>query len=79
VFHSLQEPHLPTHFGDSAPQFWQKKDVFVFDILSNLSGKFIYSGRNLFTMWKNLIITFKDSPFLNEKAKITMNFDWWLN
>jgi len=24
VFHSLQEGHLPSHFADSYPQFWQK-------------------------------------------------------
>jgi hypothetical protein len=23
---------LPSHFGDCAPQFWQKKDVLVFAI-----------------------------------------------
>jgi hypothetical protein len=30
LFHSLQEGHLPSHFSDWCPQFWQKNWVFAF-------------------------------------------------
>ncbi|OGQ50547.1 MAG: hypothetical protein A3I09_04205 [Deltaproteobacteria bacterium RIFCSPLOWO2_02_FULL_47_10] len=30
VFHWLHSGHLPSHFGDCAPQFWQVKIVDVF-------------------------------------------------
>ncbi len=33
VFHSPQDGHLPSHLGDSTPQFWQKKLVLVLDKL----------------------------------------------
>jgi len=29
-FHSSQEGHFPSHFGDWCPQFWQKKVVLIF-------------------------------------------------
>jgi hypothetical protein len=29
-FHSPQEGHLPSHFGDCWPQFWQKNIVLIF-------------------------------------------------
>ncbi|MDB5144861.1 MAG: hypothetical protein JWQ66_3574, partial [Mucilaginibacter sp.] len=29
VFHCPQEGHLPSHFGDSKPQLWQKYATFV--------------------------------------------------
>jgi len=38
VFHSLHELHFPTHFGNCAPQFWQKKVVLVLAIQGNYSG-----------------------------------------
>jgi hypothetical protein len=39
VFHSPQSGHLPTHFGESAPQLEQTYTVFVFAISLNLSVK----------------------------------------
>jgi hypothetical protein len=31
VFHSPQELHLPTHFGELVPQLWQTKVVLALD------------------------------------------------
>src|SRR5690606_15039751 len=36
VFHSLQELHWPCHLAYWAPQFWQKKVVFVLAIIVQL-------------------------------------------
>jgi hypothetical protein len=32
VFHSPQPAHCPCHFGEDAPQFWQKKTSLDFAI-----------------------------------------------
>jgi hypothetical protein len=42
----LQEGHLPIHFADSTPQFWQTNTVFDFDIF--LSEVILFPSIHLF-------------------------------
>jgi hypothetical protein len=44
VFHSLHEGQRPIHFGDCAPQFWQKKDVLVFVLDMKNEDKDFWNG-----------------------------------
>jgi hypothetical protein len=39
VFHCPQLLHLPAHLADCAPQLWQKKVVFTFDMKTKLGEK----------------------------------------
>src|ERR1051325_9291129 len=58
VFHSPHEAHLPTHFGDCAPQFWQKKLVFVFVFDMRYEDKW-FSILTLYLLFHNPFILVK--------------------